>query len=78
MASATSRGCPAGVRLFSLMKLVTSPSVSGRRNALRPKVLTVFVRQVGVAVSLVGSQLMKLDLLVPAITSAAISCAAER
>src|SRR5512142_877221 len=76
MASATSAGLPAGVTLLRRMKLVTSASVSGRRKALRPKVLMVVVTHEVVFV--VGSQLMNFDLLAPAITSAAISAAAER
>ena len=61
------------------MKLVTSAVVSGRRNALRPKVVMVFCRQVVPAVPVaVGSQEMNFDLLVPAITSAAIFSAALR
>ena len=74
IASATSAGCPFGVRLFSLMKLVTSVSVSGRRNALRPNDLMVSVRQdVWDA-----SQAMNLLLFEPAMTSEAIFSAAER
>src|SRR5438874_2646545 len=62
IACATCAGAPAGVRLLSRMKLVTSVVVSGRRKALRPNVWTVVVRQV--AVFVVGSQLMNLALLV--------------
>ena len=77
IACATWAGVPAGVRLLSRMKLVTSVVVSGRRNALRPNVWTVVVRQVVVFV--VGSQLMNLALLVVfPMTCAAIACAAVR
>ena len=77
IACATWAGVPAGVRLLSRMKLVTSVVVSGRRNTLRPNVWTVVVRQLVVFV--VGSQLMNLALAVVfPMTWAAMACAAVR
>src|SRR6185436_1556182 len=51
IASATSADVCVWVRLLNRMKLVTSASVSGRRNALRPNVLMVSVRQLAWAAS---------------------------
>src|SRR4029078_12456700 len=46
IAQATSEDVCVWVSVLNRMKLVTSASVSGRRNALRPNVLIVSVRQV--------------------------------
>ena len=63
--SVTSAGVPAGVAMASFMKRATSGSVSGRRNALRPNVLIVLVRQVVPAVpAAAGSQVMNLAFIV--------------
>ena len=74
--SATSLEVPFGVRLLKRRKLVTSASVSGRRNALRPNALMVSVKHVAWVAS---AHVMNLDLLVAlAITSVAIFSAALR
>ena len=74
--SATSLEVPAGVRVLKRRKLVTSASVSGRRNALRPKALMVSVKHVAWVAS---AHVMNLDLLVVlAMTSVAIFSAALR
>src|SRR5262245_45496681 len=59
IASATSLPVWVGVSVLKRMRLVTSVVVSGRRNALRPKLMTVFCKQVVPAVpAAVGSQVM--------------------
>ncbi len=75
IASVTSAGVCAWVRVLNRMKLVTSASVKGRRYALRPNALIVSVRQVARA----ASQVMNLALLVAlAMTWVAIFSAAVR
>ena|SRR5436190_18039901 len=80
IASATSLPVWVGVSVLKRMKLVTSVVVNGRRNILRPKVMTVFCRQVVPAVpAAVGSHVMNFALLVVlAMTAAAVFSAALR
>jgi len=69
-----------GVSVLKRIRLVTSVVVSGRRNILRPNVMTVFCKQVVPAVPLaVGSQAMNFAFIVVlAMTAAATFSAALR